>query len=84
MRWFGGFILILALFSAGPVLFLESWLGDLLFVLCLVFFVLGIVLMSRRPPQNEIDEGAPRKDLMGTALVAGTLFALIAGVLIFR
>ncbi len=75
-----GVILVLAALAVGlPGLFLESWLGDLVFIVCVAALIAGVVLLFRPLTARERGDGAMGKeDLVGTAIIVGPLVVSIA------
>lgn len=79
MRLLGGLICLAAIAVALPGLFLESWLGDVIFLVCIAALIGGVMLMCRPLTARELADGTMRKDLVGIATVLGvfaTLFAI--------
>ncbi len=78
MRALGAILILAALAIGLPGLFLESWLGDVIFVVCIAALIAGVVFLFRPLTAREIADGAGGKhDLIGTAIIAGSLIALV-------
>jgi hypothetical protein len=78
VRWLGVLLFLAAFFVGPPALFLESWLGDVLFVSSVIILVVGLVLMLRPYTAREAAGGTLKKDLVGTAVIVGALGGTVA------
>ncbi len=81
-RFFGGLFILLGLVVVPPALFMEGDLGDVMPFIGLALFIVGIVLMARRPSAEEIAERMVQKDVVGSIFVLGGLITVVAAAVV--
>jgi hypothetical protein len=57
---------------------MEGELSDVMPLIGVALFLIGIALMARRPSAEEIAERMVQKDVVGTMVVLGGLIGVIA------